>query len=318
MIRLDLSMSYDALAPEPDHPRNTPAASGGEMPAPSIAVRVGKILNGAALPKPLEKARALAKKLTWTALEASRVTTPLRYASNELLRPAAVTAQYTLRKSGQRFVVRHRTGDIDIFRKFYGYNYYEWPAPVRERLAALGRPVNTLDLGGNIGFFEVHARTQMEIGEVTAFEPDPSNGDMFERAREANGANWKLIRACASNQDGVVRFRTGAQNFSRIEEDGDFTVPMQDVFPYLAEADLVKMNIEGSEWEILDDPRLAETDNVWIIEYHRIRNPEDDIEAVARRQLERHGYRTSIAMSHSGNGLLWAWREAPEGAAERA
>lgn len=35
------------------------------------------------------------------------------------------------------------------------------------------------------------------------------------------------------------------------------SVAAADVLPYLADTDLVKMDIEGGEWEILADPRLG-------------------------------------------------------------
>ncbi len=129
-----------------------------------------------------------------------------------------------------------------------------------------------------------------------------------ERVRDLNGADWEIVRACAANSDGVAMFKSGHHNFSRIERDGDFAVPTVDVFPYVGAADLVKMNIEGSEWEILEDPRLSETDCAWIVEYHRIRNPDEDITALATSLFQRAGYRTRVAMEHGGNGLIWAWK----------
>jgi FkbM family methyltransferase len=277
-----------------------------EPPRAARAVQVGRRLTSAPLPKPLATLRAASKKLAWTAFEARLVTTPLRYTYRELVNPT--TADYTLGTGGTRFSVRHRSGDIDIFRKFYAYRYYEWPAAVTAKMRALGRPLKLVDLGANIGFFQVHARSQMPIGEVTCFEPDPANSGVLEHVRDINGAGWRIIRACASNAESTVRFRTGGHNFSRIEGDGDLEVPAHDVFPIVADADLVKMNIEGSEWEILEDPRLAENPSVWIVEYHRMRNPDPDITSLVRRQFEHAGFETHLAMSVEDNGLLWAWK----------
>ena len=277
-----------------------------ERPRAALPVEVGRRLTSAPLPKPLATVRTATKKLAWTAFEARLVTTPLRYAYRELLSPA--TADYTLRREGTRFTVRHRSGDIDIFRKFYAYRYYEWPAAVMAKLSALDRPLKVVDLGANIGFFQVHARGQLPIGEVTCFEPDPSNSGVLEHVRDLNGASWQIIRACASNEEGTVRFRTGDHNFSRIDSEGDLEIPALDVFPVVDEADLVKMNIEGSEWEIVHDPRLSENTAVWIVEYHRMRNPDPDIISLVRRQFERAGFTTHLAMSVEDNGLLWAWK----------
>jgi FkbM family methyltransferase len=272
----------------------------------SRSVQLGRRLNTTTLPAGLEHVRSGAKKLAWTAFEARLVCTPARYAFRELLRPG--TADYALRKGGGRFAVRHRSGDIDILRKFYGYGYYDWPPVVKAKLESLRRPVNVLDLGANIGFFQVHAREQLPIGRVVGFEPDPGNAAMLDRVRRENGADWTIIRACASNRDHTVRFKSGHQNFSKIAEDGDVDVPALDVFPYIGQADLVKMNIEGSEWEIMQDPRFAAMSPVWIVEYHRIRNPESNITGSAETLFQHAGYQTRIAMEHGGNGLLWAWK----------
>lgn len=280
------------------------------MPATAprgLTVRLGQRIAAARFPRRLGPLRSAAKKLAWTACEARLVRTPFKYAYRELVRPQA--GDYELRDSGVRFAIRHRTGDVDIFRKFYGYGYYEWPFEVTAKLRQLGRPINTLDLGANIGFFEVHACEQLPIGRVVGFEPDPANGAVLERVRAANGASWEIVKACASNRGGWAIFRSNAHNFSRIDRDGDYAVPMVDVFPYVAQADLVKMNIEGSEWEILQDPRLRSTDAVWIVEYHRIRNPEPDITSLARTLFERSGFVTKGAVSHQGNGLIWAWKD---------
>jgi FkbM family methyltransferase len=254
----------------------------------------------------VEVLRRAAKKLAWTAYEARLVRTPWRYAYRELIHPT--TGDYALRHRDGRISLRHRSGDIDIFRKFYGYGYYDWPSEVVSRLGGLDRPLHVLDLGANIGFFQVHTRGRWPTASVTGFEPDPGNAGVLAHVRDANQADWKIVEACASNRDGVATFKSGHQNFSRIEPDGDRVVETVDVFPYIAKADLVKMNIEGSEWEILEDPRLAETDAVWIVEYHRIRNPQGDVTSLARELFERCGYTTKIAMSHEDNGLLWAYR----------
>lgn len=275
-------------------------------PLPTRTVSVGRRLNSARWPASLRRLQDGAKKLAWTAIEARLVRTPVRYAFRELLRRGI--GDYSLRRGSGRFSVRHRSSDVDIFQKFYACGYYDWPAEVGAQLAGLARPVNVLDLGANIGLFEVHASDQVLIRQTVCFQPDPATADVLSRVRASNGARWEIVRACASNQPGQVMFRSGRHNFSRIETDGDFPVPAVDVFPYVAGADLVKMNIEGSEREILQDPRLAETAAVGIVEYRRIRNPAGHITHSAQSLFERAGYQTRVAVSHDDNGLLWAWK----------
>jgi FkbM family methyltransferase len=277
-----------------------------ETADPLYSVRFGRRITSAQWPRRLEWARTAAKKLAWTAVEARLVCTPVRYAARELTSNAR--ADYALRNGGGHFSVRHRSGDVDIFRKFYAYGYYDLPEEIAAKMSALGREVNVLDLGANIGFFEVFTRSRLPIGRVVCFEPDPSNAAVLEHVRESNDADWEIVRACASNRDGRVRFNTGRKNFSRIGSSGDTDVEMVDVFPRIAQADLVKMNIEGSEWHILDDPRLAHTSASWIVEYHHIASPDPDIHALSKKLFERAGYTVRVAASTEDNGLLWAWK----------
>ncbi len=269
-------------------------------------MRVGQRVTSARWPRRLEWVRTAAKKLAWTAVEARLLTTPVRYALSELT--SHRRADYELRSGGARFSLRHRSGDVDIFRKFYAYGYYDLPEEVAAGLRSLGRAVNVLDLGANIGFFEVFTRDRLTIGEVVCFEPDPANSEVLQRARDANEAEWEIVRACASNRDGRARFNTGRKNFSRIGSSGDIDVATVDVFPRVAQADLVKMNIEGSEWDILHDPRLAQTSVSWIVEYHHLASPDPDIHTLSRELFERAGYSVRLAARTEDNGLLWAWK----------
>lgn len=277
-----------------------------ETAQPLRSVRVGRRIASARWPRQLEGLRTVTKKLAWTAVEARLVSTPVRYALRELA--TRRRGDYALRHRGGRFSVRHRSGDIDIFRKFYAYGYYELPEAVAERLRSLGRAVNVLDLGANIGFFEVFTRDRLPVGHVVCFEPDPANARILEQVRTANGACWEIVAACASNRDGRALFNTGRKNFSHIGSDGDSDIATVDVFPHISEADLVKMNIEGSEWDILRDARLAWTSVSWIVEYHRIASPDPDIHALAKRLFERAGYVVRLARRSEDSGLLWAWK----------
>ncbi len=289
----------------PAAPARDPEGWRSAKPLPSV--RLGRRFAGASWPRQLEWLRNAVKRLTWTAVEMRLVDAPVRFALRELL--TRRTGAYGLRNGTSRFVVRHRSGDIDIFRKFYAYGYYDLPESVSARLRSLGRPVDVVDLGSNIGLFETFTRDRLPIGRVTCLEPDPQNRAVLELTRAANEADWEIIGACASNEAGSVRFNTGRKNLSRIGDEGDMTIPAIDVYPYVEAADLVKMNIEGSEWEILADERLAATSLTWIVEYHAIANPEPDIHALVVRLFERAGYQVSFA-AQSGdiNGLVWAWK----------
>jgi hypothetical protein len=89
-------------------------------------------------------------------------------------------------------------------------------------------------------------------------------------------------------------------------------VPAVDVFEHLADADLVKLDIQGSEWAILADPRLvAIPARAIVLEYHPRLAPSAAPHEDAVRLLRSAGFRTSSAVvdEHAGEGTIWAWRD---------
>jgi hypothetical protein len=90
-------------------------------------------------------------------------------------------------------------------------------------------------------------------------------------------------------------------------------VPALDVFPFLEDVDLLKIDIEGAEWPILADPRFgAGVAKTLALEYHPYGSPEPDARALALRLLREAGYETKVSDFRlpPGHGMLWAWRPA--------
>jgi hypothetical protein len=142
---------------------------------------------------------------------------------------------------------------------------------------------------------------------------------LLKRCISANGLTdrWRLIPACAATADGHVLLLADRFAESRVshEAQGAIEVASRDVFPFLEAADFVKMDIEGSEWEILQDPRfLGIAARVIVIEYHPQGCPGPVPREAAQVALRRLGCVVQdIAVPHAppGVGMLWAWRHAP-------
>jgi hypothetical protein len=100
------------------------------------------------------------------------------------------------------------------------------------------------------------------------------------------------------------------------EEAGGAAVGGRDVFGLLENVDLLKLDIEGSEWPILADPRMAELSvPVVMVEYHAHGAPSDNPERDARDALERVGYVTESTLdSAPGFGVVWGWKALCESA----
>jgi FkbM family methyltransferase len=245
---------------------------------------------------------------------------PLRFWFRVALRSRHV-GRYRLRGSDVVFYLRHGTVDVMTLDQIAGAGHYDLPPPVAEALAAAGRPLRVVDLGANIGIFSAHIRRFYPDAELTAFEPNPANVEVLRRSIEANqgGPPWELVAACADVRDGTVAFWIGGEfTTSRIEgaaSPATVSAPAVDVFPFLENADLVKIDIEGAEWPILRDPRFRTLRAAAVaLEFHAHGCPDPQPGALARRLLEDAGYRTVETEFEAGpgHGMLWGWHTEPE------
>jgi FkbM family methyltransferase len=232
-------------------------------------------------------------------------------------RGRGVVGAYHTRSGAIPYFIRHGTRDIGIFSEVFIVGEYEPPPAVIERLALLGRPPRVLDLGANIGLFAVLCRERWRGAQVVSVEPDPENLALLRRtAGEAQGI--EVIAACAGREDGTVRFVAGKFGESHVaaaeSAEDAVELPQVDIFPIAQSVDLVKIDIEGSEWEILADPRLASLSaSVLVMEWHATHCPHPDPSAAAHAALKEAGFEVVCERQPAANdgvGTLWAMRTA--------
>ena len=106
----------------------------------------------------------------------------------------------------------------------------------------------------------------------------------------ASGRPWRVIEAAAATANGRVGFAAGRYAESRIDPDGS-DVAAIDAFDLLADCDLAKIDIEGGEWPLLADERLAGLECAVILEWHPYDCPSPDPQAAAAAALESGGLR---------------------------
>jgi FkbM family methyltransferase len=276
------------------------------------------------------------KRIRRTLGAASCVRERARFVINEL-RNSSMVMEYHLRESGLRVSVRHPLLDMWVIEEMFRFHVYRPPAAVTQALAARERPLRIVDLGGHVGLFGLFMRGLFPDANVVSFEPDPNNVDVLRRNIDANGLaeRWRVLESCAATSDGQVEFESN-YHLSRIAPASDPAlgeihghigaafgflegtallqpahrqVASRDVFPFLEEADLLKIDIEGSEWEILADPRFAELDAAAIVlEYHPSYRSGPHAEAAVQRALERAGYETGGPIKGTDAGMMWAWK----------
>ena len=130
--------------------------------------------------------------------------------------------------------------------------------------AALGAPRTVLDIGANIGVSTLFLAGLFPEARVFAFEPVPDNCALLAR-NTSHLAQVQALPVALGERDGEIRIfhsDNGANfgGFSRFEAGSDpsrtVAVPMRDARRQFAElaiagADVVKIDVEGSEWEVL-------------------------------------------------------------------
>lgn len=229
--------------------------------------------------------------------------------------------QYELRRSGLKFHVRHRTGDVAILNKVFARNGgRDSYTPPPEVVSAIGstRAPKILDVGANIGLFGIFALERWPDAQITAFEPDDDNRRVLCRTVAANalGHRWTVVGKAVSNAVGELSFVPGLRAEAHIaadDETGTITVPTVDLFEQQGDGvDLIKLDVEGGEWTILADPRLSALKTSAIrLEWHTMLCPAVDARAEAIRLLRAGGFTRILDADHEQprNGVLWGLRE---------
>lgn len=259
-------------------------------------------------------AHPLVAPLKPNAQRAARTTTPARFLARETARRPA-GALYALRDAPDVHVaLRHTTPDVDAFDELFVQEIYAEPEPVRAALDALGRPPRVGDLGANIGLFAAWIESTRPGSTLTCVEPDPFNLPILRRAAQANGDRWTIVDAAAAASDGELRFIAGEFAISRAADPGEAgatTVRAVDALALVADVELLKIDIEGGEWALLDDERLDGSATVALaLEYHPEQCPEPDARAAAHARLRRGGFTVIDVPTGAppGYGSLWAYR----------
>jgi FkbM family methyltransferase len=170
--------------------------------------------------------------------------------------------------------------------------------------------------------FGLYALHRWPDASVRSFEPDADNAASLRAAIAENRLQeqWTCTRAAVSNRAGAMAFRGGLSADSHLVDvesssgpsaaNGDVEVSVADLFALEGHRDLVKMDIEGGEWAVLADPRMAELDaDAIVLEWHDQGCPAPNPREHVIRLLTQAGWGElyeTIEPSHCG--MLWARR----------
>lgn len=175
--------------------------------------------------------------------------------------------EYTVRiNDGPNFYILYK----DIFlHRIYHFDSLQ-PAP------------RIIDCGSNIGVSILYFKYIHPAARIIGFEPDPTILPYLQENLKRNGiTDIEIVQAGVAAKEGVLTFYSDASYGTTMEKppvQGDkvhwqeYQLPCVRLYDYLNEpTDFLKMNIEGAEWEVLDDcrERLHQV-NQMAIEYHHL------------------------------------------------
>lgn len=240
---------------------------------------------------------------------------PWQALGNQLIGPDV--SRVTVKRTGTTVFLNRRSGDLITFHQIIGQGMYHPPPIVLDLLRKGPSAPRIADLGANIGLFTVSALEHFPDATILAIEADDANAAIFEKTIEAN--EWQdqieLIRAAAGNTGEPVSFTSGELFQSRVElaeepGHGVDVVAGVDVLPRLVDVDLAKIDIEGSEWAILQDPRFASLNvRALAMEWHQYGCPDDDAPSYVEGILKDAGFEVEHDLIVAKTcGTLWAWR----------
>lgn len=145
-------------------------------------------------------------------------------------------------------------------RKLYDFRT-DVPAPV------------IVDCGGNVGFTVLRFKQLYPESRVTVYEADPAICCVLkENVRTLGLTGVEVVCAGVWHSDGEFGFVTEGGDGGRLAQEGNVRVPTLRLADRLKDpVDLLKLDIEGGEWEVLADlcdSGALDRVNHLIVEFH--------------------------------------------------
>jgi FkbM family methyltransferase len=199
---------------------------------------------------------------------------------------------------------------------------------LREEYGSIQDDAVVLDIGAHVGTFTIYAATTAHGGRVYAYEPDPKAFEVLQANLRLNAVadSVRAFNVAVAGESSDRELLVSGTSFffpTLVNEANAETIRTEGIrvgCTTLAEildanaldrVDLLKMDIEGSEYEVLYATAAADLQRVDRIrmEYHNL-DEESRNAAALRRFLVGHGYRIMHDRPTSdSNGTIWAERE---------
>jgi FkbM family methyltransferase len=211
-------------------------------------------------------------------------------------------------RNGLRFSVRGGSSDLGVLNEAAFINPYLGAGHIELRRDAL-----VMDIGANMGDFAIQAAALCPDGRVYAIEPVSEYISLLETNRALNRlSNLEIIQVALGDHEGEVTLATaGSESGAYFNGKANTETARLTTLPQLMRdcglerLDLLKMDCEGSEWDILPAARdvLPQIRQI-CMEFHPARGW--TAEKLAK-WLRDGGYEVWYTEA-PWNGILWARR----------
>lgn len=158
--------------------------------------------------------------------------------------------------------IRKNSSDAEVLKQIWINEEYKVPIEIITEKIQLANAPTILDFGANIGMASLYFKKQFPTAHILAFEPFVDNRALIHSSiKSSPKALWKS----ESNLELGLDFRDGKEWSVQVKEQmnghisGDTLMNILNEYN-LSEVDILKMDIEGSEFPVfLEDKSIAES-----------------------------------------------------------
>ena len=222
-------------------------------------------------------------------------------------------------KSGPRFELRPNSfgnNDYGVAYEVFVHEYYDDHGRM---------PVNDVklivDLGVNVGYSLLYFLHKWPRCRIIGFEPHPRHVVQAARNLALDGSQQRVElydkAAGAKTRPQRLTNRVSSSSLTDDASPDTFSVNVVDIFPILngKRLDILKMDIEGGEYEILADARFEQLDvNAIVMEWHSRGNGVQDRRWCEQRLTDLGFEIEEIWTIPELGGMFWAVRSKGRGA----
>lgn len=175
-----------------------------------------------------------------------------------------IPARITFHNKSLRVYLRD-AADISILKEVFVENEYAVPG--------ITPPTNIVDIGGHAGFASIYFSLMFPNASIRTFEPDPANYTLL-LLNTKGFPNIFARQAAGAGTSGTLKFYSSESSISSSliprAHSTEITVAALSLDDILAEqpADLVKFDIEGSEYDLFASAQNIATCATYIGEMH--------------------------------------------------